>query len=77
MSRAQTSRMLLKQALQLGASIALPLLLLLVLGRWLDRMRGTSPLFLLIGLGLSLVLTTVLLTRLVRTATRAAGGTHG
>lgn len=48
-------------AWRLGYSIAIPLVVLLLAGRLLDRRLGTHPWFLLAGLGLSFLITTVLL----------------
>lgn len=61
---------LVRSALQVGTSIVLPLLVFLGVGRWLDLQRGTSPLFLLVGLVLSFVITFAVLMRIVRTAAR-------
>lgn len=44
---------------QLGFIIALPLVLLALLGRWLDQRYNASPLFLLLGVLLALVVTVV------------------
>lgn len=62
------SQNMIKQALQLGGSIALPLVLLLAIGRFLDVKMGTSPRYLLIGLALSLISTTYVMVRVVRAA---------
>ena len=48
-------------AWRLGYSIAIPLVVLLLGGRLLDRRLGPHPWFLLGGLGLSFVITTALL----------------
>lgn len=48
-------------AWRLGYSIAVPLVVLLFVGRLLDRRLGTHPWFFLGGLGLSFVITTALL----------------
>lgn len=50
-------------AWRLGYSIAIPLVILLLAGRLLDKKLGTSPWFLLIGLGLSFIATNVLMFR--------------
>ncbi len=47
-------------AWQLGYSIAIPLVLLALLGRLIDKKIGTSPWFLLTGVILSLVVSTIL-----------------
>jgi|GEM_PF-4482227 len=65
------SQNVLKQALQLGGAIALPLVLLLAIGRFLDVKFGTSPSYLLTGLGLSLISTTFVLMRVARAAREA------
>ena len=48
-------------AWRLGYSIAVPLVVLLLAGRLLDRRLGTYPWFFLGGLGLSFIITTALL----------------
>lgn len=50
-------------AWRLGYSIAVPLVILLLAGRWLDRRLGTSPWFLISGLVLSFIATNVLMFR--------------
>ncbi len=73
-----TSQNVIKQALQLGGSIALPLVLLLAIGRFLDVKFGTSPRYLFIGLGLSLISTAYVLVRLVRSAKKdSSAGANG
>jgi F0F1-type ATP synthase assembly protein I len=44
-------------ALRLGTSIVVPLVVLLLIGRFLDQKMGSSPLYLLIGLGLAFFIT--------------------
>jgi F0F1-type ATP synthase assembly protein I len=51
---------------ELGYSIAIPLVLFALGGRLLDRHYGTSPLFLLIGVLVSLVSTSLWLTRIAK-----------
>lgn len=46
-------------AWQLGYSIAIPLVVLALLGRFIDKRFGTSPWFLLTGVLLSLVISTI------------------
>lgn len=46
-------------AWELGYLIAIPLIIFALLGRWLDKIYNTSPLFLLIGLFFSLIITSV------------------
>ncbi|MDD5109837.1 MAG: AtpZ/AtpI family protein [Patescibacteria group bacterium] len=50
-------------AWRLGYSIAVPLVILLLAGRLLDKKFGTSPWFLLVGLGISFVITNILMFR--------------
>lgn len=45
-------------AWQLGYSIAIPLVALALLGRFLDKKFGTSPWLLLVGIFLSLIVST-------------------
>ncbi len=46
-------------AWQLGYTIAIPVVVFGLLGRFLDKRLGTSPLFLLIGILISLVISSV------------------
>ena len=55
--------------LQFGISAAVPLLLFVLAGRFLDRVFGTSPLFLIIGVVVSLFCTVLLIARQVRVVT--------
>ena len=47
----------------LGLQIALPTVAFTLGGRWLDRRYDTSPLFILLGLGLALAVVAVLVVR--------------
>ncbi len=47
-------------AFELGFTIALPIVLLALAGRLLDKHFTTSPIFLLVGILASIVITTVL-----------------
>jgi F0F1-type ATP synthase assembly protein I len=51
---------------ELGYSIAIPIVLLALGGRLLDRRFGTSPLFLLGGVLLSLLMSTLWLSRIAK-----------
>lgn len=51
---------------ELGYSIAIPIVLFALSGRFLDRHYGTSPLFLLIGVLISLVSTSLWLMRIAK-----------
>ena len=53
----------LKMATELGFTIAIPLVLFAVGGRWIDRRYDTSPWGLLGGVVLSIILTSILLVR--------------
>ena len=46
-------------AWELGYLIAVPLVVLALAGRYLDHRWGTSPLFLLVGVVLSVLVTTI------------------
>lgn len=50
-------------AWEMGYLMAIPLVLLALGGRLLDRFLGTSPIFLLIGIVLSIIMSSVLLAR--------------
>lgn len=54
-------------AWQLGYIIALPIVILALGGRFLDVRSGTSPLFLLVGMSLAVVVTTVWMYRKSKT----------
>ncbi|MFC1640763.1 AtpZ/AtpI family protein [Patescibacteria group bacterium] len=49
----------LRLALRLGYTIAIPLVLLALAGRIIDNKYDTSPVFLLIGIGLSIFVSTL------------------
>jgi F0F1-type ATP synthase assembly protein I len=53
-------------AFDMGFAIALPLVLFAGGGRYIDKLNGTTPLFLIIGLLLSLVSTGIIIWRKVR-----------
>ena len=50
-------------AWELGYLIVIPLVIFALGGRWLDKQYGTSPWFLLGGLVLSIIITTISLIR--------------
>ncbi len=50
-------------AWELGYTIAVPLVLFTLAGRWADKAMHTSPWLLLLGMALAIVLTTLLLIR--------------
>lgn len=51
---------------QLGWIIAGPLVVFALLGRYLDRLWGTTPLLLLVGIVLALVASSILVYRMVK-----------
>lgn len=51
---------------QLGFEIAIPLVAFALGGRWVDKYLNTSPLFLLLGMSISVVLTTFLVARRIK-----------
>jgi len=53
-------------AFEVGYSVAIPLAILAFGGRWLDRQMDTTPTFLIIGLLLSIVSTSIIIWRKVR-----------
>ncbi len=63
-------------AWKLGYSIAVPLVLLLLVGRWLDQRLGTAPWLLITGLVVSFVLTNVLMFREAMRVMQQADGEH-
>jgi len=50
---------------ELGFTIAIPLVVLLLIGKMLDKHFHTSPIFLLIGLSLSFIISAISLYRTV------------
>ena len=56
-----TKGQLISFAYDVGFAIIIPLVVLALLGRFIDQKVGTSPLFLIIGILLSLVSTTVII----------------
>ncbi|HEY4496290.1 MAG TPA: AtpZ/AtpI family protein [Candidatus Paceibacterota bacterium] len=57
---------LLPLAFEVGWTIALPLVGLALLGRWLDKMFQASPLFLLTGSLLAIIISTVIIIKKVK-----------
>ncbi len=53
----------------LGFQIAIPLVIFVLLGHWLDERFGTQPWFLLGGIALSLVITTLAMIRKIKDLT--------
>lgn len=51
---------------ELGLLIVIPLLILLFIGIWLDRLAGTKPLFIIVGLALSFITSTVVIARKIQ-----------
>lgn len=60
-------------AWRLGYSIAVPLVILLLAGRWLDKKFGTSPWLLIAGLVLSFITTNILMFREAMRVMKQAG----
>lgn len=61
----------LELAFELGYLIAVPIVLLGLGGRFLDRWIGTSPWFLLVGVLLAIVLSSIGVSRKIRAISRA------
>jgi len=53
-------RQLISLAFEMGYTIAIPLVIFALLGRFLDKKLTTSPLFLLVGMLLAVILTSIL-----------------
>ncbi len=62
----ETKAELIAFASDVGIAIAVPLALFAFGGRWIDRQYGTTPLFLIIGLLLSLVSTGIIIWKKVK-----------
>lgn len=62
-----TKEELVSFAFEVGSAIALPLVIFALGGRMLDRQFDTSPLYLIIGLLLSLVSTGIIIWKKVKT----------
>lgn len=56
-----TKRQLISFAYDVGFAIIIPLVVLALAGRFVDQKLGTSPLFLIVGILLSLVSTTIII----------------
>lgn len=65
----QSLLMALALGARLGFTIAIPLVIFALAGRLIDRRFDTSPLFLLIGIGLSLVVTSLAVYREIKKIT--------
>lgn len=63
MSNGLSTRQILQILWELGYTLTLPLFGCVIVGRLLDRLLDRYPLFLLIGIGISFILTSVLLAR--------------
>lgn len=50
----------------LGYRIAMPIVFFALLGRWLDKLIATEPVFLLVGIGFSLITTVILLRKYIK-----------
>jgi len=57
-------------AMQLGFSIALPLILFIVLGIFADKKFGTMPLFTIVGVLLSLVVSVMQIYQIIKSTQR-------
>ena len=57
-------------AMQLGFSIALPLILFIVLGIFADKKLGTMPLFTIVGVLLSLVVSVMQIYQIIKSTQR-------
>ena len=62
----QTRNELIAFAFDVGGAIAIPLAIFAFGGRMLDKAEGTTPLFLIVGLLLSLISTGIIIWRKVR-----------
>ncbi len=63
MSSGLSSRQILQILWELGYTLTLPLFGCVIVGRLLDRVLDLYPLFLFIGIGISFILTSILLSR--------------
>ena len=64
---------LLRLVTELGFIISLPLLAMVLIGVKLDRWLEKSPLFLIIGIGIAALVSTILVAQKVRKAAQEAG----
>ncbi|MBI4252616.1 AtpZ/AtpI family protein [Candidatus Uhrbacteria bacterium] len=63
MQKSDNNPQLLGLALQMGYLIAIPLVAFALVGRFVDSIFGSSPLFFLIGILLAIILSTILVYR--------------
>ncbi len=68
-SRYHSLWMALNLAWELGYVIALPLVILALLGRWLDRRWGSSPLMILVGVVTAFIITSIWLSTKIKEVT--------
>ena len=66
MQKSDQKAQLMGLALQMGYLIAIPLVALALVGRFVDQLLGSSPLFFLIGVLTAIILSTVLVYRKTR-----------
>jgi F0F1-type ATP synthase assembly protein I len=59
-------RELISLVFEMGYTIAIPIVLFALGGRWLDKKTGSSPLFLLIGVLISIIITSFLVYKRVK-----------
>ncbi|MBI4239729.1 AtpZ/AtpI family protein [Candidatus Uhrbacteria bacterium] len=59
-------------AWEIGYMIAIPLIGFAFLGRFIDKKLATSPLFLLLGIGLAIIISTVIVVRKTKEALEQA-----
>ncbi len=65
-NNALTTAELVSFATEIGYTVAVPLIILLVAGRVIDKNFGTAPLFLIIGLLLSIISTGIIIYKKVK-----------
>lgn len=58
-------------AWEMGYTIAIPLVLFAIGGRFLDRWLGTAPWLMLVGIGVAIVMSSIAITKKVRNVCRA------
>jgi F0F1-type ATP synthase assembly protein I len=52
--------------LEVGYEISIPLVLFVILGVWIDKKLGTLPLFLLLGIFISLITTSLAIAKVIK-----------
>lgn len=59
---------------EIGLQLAIPLIFFMIIGIRLDRAHHSAPLFTLVGIGLSMTVSVILVARLIARVSRSTAG---